>query len=715
MQLNPILTRDMRARWRGWRAFGLVFVYATLLALLMWWQYKNLFASPTFANDTDPRQRMAFMGNSLFRGLTTIQIFGWMLLAPALTATSIAGEREQGLLESLQLSSLSPWRILMGKLLSVVAFLVLMLLIPLPITAVCFMLGGVSPGEFALALGLQIVTALTCSLLGLAASAWSQRANVALGKSFIYTLIWSVGTIVVADNLGGPIGLLKLTSPLFLAQQMSELYGTVIQLSGPGSSLISGPGSVTTVIQTTGGFALLNNSILSYGPITIASRSFPLSLSSSIINSTGAVWRTPWAICIGFQAALSLLLLLLAVRGIRKSLDAQYWIERKSWIEKLKRYIPQPDPNAEVPQDSTQRLKQKTRQALWWEFPAISWLRFANPILQREVRNKLRLRWAEWKGGLIRLCLACGFLYYYINWLATAIFFVQLRARIAWQMAYFTLGAIVITSAVLGASAITREREAGTWEGLGLSLLSPRKILTGKLISLLFSCLLYSLPLWLLMLGCTNFDLGLKNSAAFNAVDSLSGGVMIFNTLSALLIIGATAWGCMAWAMLISWRYRRTPVAVGWTLGFYLALFILLPAFLSYTRDTSIPSTGRYLNVYSYPATITISPGLSSNWGSWQSSSSMSLEFNPETLVFWRWVHPVLALGYLSNYSRVDYWRSSAVQSDPVTDGLIPAIALSTLWLIFGFIPLGVLHYLMRDNPRERDWKQREGWLYTPL
>ena len=144
MELNPIVTREVLARWRHFRSFGLLFAYSALLSAMVGIIYASGSRSETAAH----------RGHDLFVALTIGQVVGWMMLAPGLTATSIAGEREQGLLEAVQLSHLSGIRIAWGKLLSALFLVGLMLLVPLPIIAICFFTGGVSPAEFAIGLTL---------------------------------------------------------------------------------------------------------------------------------------------------------------------------------------------------------------------------------------------------------------------------------------------------------------------------------------------------------------------------------------------------------------------------------------------------------------------------------------------------------------------------------------------------------------------------------
>jgi ABC-type transport system involved in multi-copper enzyme maturation permease subunit len=194
--MNPIVGREFRSRWRERRAFGLVLGYSAVLSLAMLWLCHELLRLPeqTAQLSTSPQRT----GYAIFIGLSWMQTLGWMLLAPALTATTIAGEREQGLLESLQLAPLSPRQIAWGKLASALLFALLLWSCALPISAICFMLGGVSPGQYFLSSLIQLVTAVTGAMVGLYFSAWSHRAGAALRKTFAALIVWSIGSMLCA-------------------------------------------------------------------------------------------------------------------------------------------------------------------------------------------------------------------------------------------------------------------------------------------------------------------------------------------------------------------------------------------------------------------------------------------------------------------------------------------------------------------------------------
>jgi ABC-type transport system involved in multi-copper enzyme maturation permease subunit len=180
-EANPVLKREITARWRTPKAFFVVFSYGVVLAALAYFNYQqtavnyNLFDTNLSFTQL-PGRRLFFLFNQW-------QMGAWLVVAPLLTAGSIVGERERGLLESLILAPLHPLEIVWGKWFSAMALAVLLLLVPLPVAAICFQLGGLAPNEFFAASLLQFTTAALGAAVGLWHSARAPRLNDAISRS----------------------------------------------------------------------------------------------------------------------------------------------------------------------------------------------------------------------------------------------------------------------------------------------------------------------------------------------------------------------------------------------------------------------------------------------------------------------------------------------------------------------------------------------------
>jgi len=116
--------------------------------------------------------------------LTYVQLTLIFIALPAYAASTISGERERETLEMLRATLLSPWDVVTGKLLSVLAFGAILLGTTVPIAAWCLLLGGVSPTEVFRVYMLLLVTAWWVSSLGVLMSTHFSRAIGAIVATY---------------------------------------------------------------------------------------------------------------------------------------------------------------------------------------------------------------------------------------------------------------------------------------------------------------------------------------------------------------------------------------------------------------------------------------------------------------------------------------------------------------------------------------------------
>jgi ABC-type transport system involved in multi-copper enzyme maturation permease subunit len=417
---------------------------------------------------------VAGAGHPIFAGITWMQTLGWLLLAPALTATSIAGEREQGLLESLQLTPLSSLQIAWGKLVSVLLFALLMWICALPISAICFLLGGVSSGEYLISVLLQIVTAVTGAVVGLYFSAWSHRAGAALRKTFAALIVWNIGSLLCAALPLGSSLTNRLLYPIGSSNPVIAVL-SVVQQDMRGIFVLRG-----------GGFAPLAWWI------------------DALID------LPPWAISVLLQSTVSLLLFISTVRALRRPLPEQYWIERSHPKRQRDASSTRNAPG------SARNIDPEARDAMWWQLPVTRLLRFNNPLLQREVHGKFRMRRVPLAVIVGEAILGLGVFYFYALAMWWAMTDSSSRTTIWGVICLTMLIVVMIASPMMGAGAFSREREGGTFESLFLSSLSNREIWMAKILAPLIAHCVYGLSMVPLLALCVR-------SLTYRPDPSLSG------------------------------------------------------------------------------------------------------------------------------------------------------------------------------------------------
>jgi ABC-type transport system involved in multi-copper enzyme maturation permease subunit len=520
IELNPILTRESRARWRH-HAFLLLFFGAAIFALIMYFCYDNAIARYGLQGSQFRKieQQSSEVGAALFQQLTYYQVIGWMLLAPTLTATTIAFEREHGLLEGLQLSQLTPGAIVRGKLYSALTFAGLLLLCTMPIIALCFILGGVSPGEFFGATTQTFLAILLGVCMGLWVSSRSRRASHAVGGTFALVFLWGFGTAIA----------LAIASIPGLAAEWKVLL-SALSLVNPGLTMTmwwqSVPGLMPPVL---------------------------------------AVSTEPWLLGWILQAALSALLLWLCIGPVKRPFDEQYWVEIGPGTDVLELTT------AQARHESKTGRKLKTRALRGqWELPLARHIRLENPIMQRDLRAKFIFRRASLWGLLWQsiIILVAAAIYILMLWFAWTQIDVGKFMFPGWTfgIAFVTL----LVPAIIGAGAFTRERESGTWEGIHLSLLSPLEIILGKQIGAIAIAPLASLIL-------NPFVLPFLRESSGNV---FSPNTHWSQVIMAFVFIFVLAWFSAAWGLRISWSSRKTASATAWTIGSLFIALVIAPPFI---------------------------------------------------------------------------------------------------------------------------------------
>lgn len=548
---NPILTRELRARWRSNLSSILLFCYALFLALAAGLVY----ASASFSSrDSTLLRQMADTGHTLFLTLSGMQIGAWILLGPALTATTIASERERGLLEMLQMTSLSAWRICAGKLMSVFGFVLLLMFAPLPMTALCFLLGGVSPSQFCAALALQMTTAIFGLCFGLWASAWSRRATTGLMLAFIGVVAYNVLTllIIIAHSARSPWASYNVAG------------------SAPWQSFF-----LDGVWRTNPLFVFLNEND---------------ALGASWLSTYSPLDLPDWLFCGALQLLISGFLLTSATRALWKPLDeddaplSKRASKRTSSTRRGFGRTAQRDKSATSAQDEATdeaaglpiKLEPVRILKRAWEIGGLSRFCSSNPVLGREVRRwgraprlgRVVARWTRLAALLFVGVYGLGLVYFLGDPIE--------RGRdLFWLV--ISIGTLLsaLIACGLGAVLFAREREAGTWEGLQLSLLSTRQILTGKIVPALGVCVAFCVVFWLPTLVCINGALsyGIPTSGWRQTV-------YFYQWLFSLLIAIGAMWFCLTWSALISAFASRVWLAVSWSIGSLLILFVGLPIFV---------------------------------------------------------------------------------------------------------------------------------------
>ncbi len=217
-RLNPcVAVHELRLRMRGLRPFLVLLAYsstaagAVLLSLIPLALGQRYFGREMFQ-----------VGRIAFATLAHTQLTLIMLILPAYAAGAIALEREKRTMEMLRATLLTPFDVVTGKIVVVVAFAATLLISSLPVAAWCMMLGGLAPEEVFYAYSYLLSVALLVAALGMMCSVVMRRSMAAIIATYGTLIAFGVLSLVIpgiilipmsatGTTTLGPIGALAIT------------------------------------------------------------------------------------------------------------------------------------------------------------------------------------------------------------------------------------------------------------------------------------------------------------------------------------------------------------------------------------------------------------------------------------------------------------------------------------------------------------------------
>ncbi|MBX0331344.1 ABC transporter permease [Oscillochloris sp. ZM17-4] len=201
---NPVLTRELRGRIRGWRALIILIVYLSITGLITFLVYAA--SASSFSGGPSDVEAGRGIGKAIFITVMVSTLVQVCVITPALTAGAISGEKERQSYDLLITTLLSPLQIVLGKLASALAFAMLLIFASLPMAGLAFLFGGVSGTELLIGVAGLAATAICYATVGVF---WSTvmrstlAANVMSLGSVIFLLLFIPFIFVVGSLIGG--------------------------------------------------------------------------------------------------------------------------------------------------------------------------------------------------------------------------------------------------------------------------------------------------------------------------------------------------------------------------------------------------------------------------------------------------------------------------------------------------------------------------------
>jgi ABC-type transport system involved in multi-copper enzyme maturation permease subunit len=272
------------------------------------------------------------IGRWLFMAMAVGSVLLVAFIAPALTASTVSGERERLTLDLLLVTRASSLGLVAGKLAGALLWILYLLLASFPVLGIVYLFGGVPFMTVAAALVVVGATALAYSALGLLVSAIFRRTVLASVVAYAVVLVTTIVLPIVAALLG--------FTPAFssFSMQPGAVFTNAVVSAGapsfdwpPVTAWLTFTSPVMALASVVGGgFGVYGYGFGSapVGPFSvyIVRAGVPGPLNPQTITSF-APWVFSTAISVVF-AIIALLLSAAALRPTRVKVGARFWTWR---------------------------------------------------------------------------------------------------------------------------------------------------------------------------------------------------------------------------------------------------------------------------------------------------------------------------------------------------------------------------------------------------
>lgn len=192
MMQNPVFNREMKVGSRSVRLPVVIFLFNGILSLVT---LLNMYSAVEQVKTTAIIQYSSFI--NMFEFVTTIEFVLLMFIVPAVTASSISGERERQTLDLMLTTQMTAFQVVTGKLLSALSTLLLLIVSSFPAVAMVFVYGGITWGDAISLLLCYITVAFFAGSLGLCFSAVFKRSTAATVVTYGVLIAVVAGTYYI--------------------------------------------------------------------------------------------------------------------------------------------------------------------------------------------------------------------------------------------------------------------------------------------------------------------------------------------------------------------------------------------------------------------------------------------------------------------------------------------------------------------------------------
>ncbi len=192
IHINPVYQLEIKTSARTVKLCALILIFNGLLALI------------SFLILNDMIEQSQHLGTMEYEGLVNmysimsyIEFGMFMLVIPSNTSGSISGEKERKTLDILLSSKMSPYAIVIGKLMASLNMVMMLAVSSLPVLSIVFLFGGISIVDLIVMLLTLMISGVFVGSIGILFSAVCKKTTTATILSYSSILVLIIGTYIM--------------------------------------------------------------------------------------------------------------------------------------------------------------------------------------------------------------------------------------------------------------------------------------------------------------------------------------------------------------------------------------------------------------------------------------------------------------------------------------------------------------------------------------
>ncbi len=191
MRMNPIVKKDIKVQARSMRISWGIFVYVAIMALVFFFcmfviQQNNIYSNSNIYSDII----------DLYPTLGVTQLIILGVVVPVRTASAISGEKERQTFDIMMTTSMTPFSIVMGKVMTAIMQGLFYVLAGMPIMALAFVIGGLSWSYLFWFFAIAVLVSFFSASIGIFCSSVCKRSISAVIMSYGFYMVFFALTAI---------------------------------------------------------------------------------------------------------------------------------------------------------------------------------------------------------------------------------------------------------------------------------------------------------------------------------------------------------------------------------------------------------------------------------------------------------------------------------------------------------------------------------------